>query len=84
MATALVKSGRDPQTIRSLADLVQPEALRTALNFFWSRNGARKTSQLHGFALTAIKIAKYWVKAPLEDVAELQAIRRRSIPRKQA
>ena len=76
MATALVKSGRDPQTIRSLADLVQPEAVKIALNFFWNRNGKRKTSQLHGFALTAIKIAKWWVKAPADEIAALQKIRR--------
>jgi integrase len=81
MATALVEFGRDPQTIRSLADLVQPEALKTALNFFWTRNGNRKTGQLHNFALTAIKIAKWWVKAPPEQIAELQAIRRTVDPK---
>ena len=81
MAAALVKSGRDPQTIRSLADLIQPEAVKTALSFFWNRNGNRKTSQLHGFALTAIKIAKWWVKAPAEQIAELQKIRREVDPK---
>jgi integrase len=81
MAAALVESGRDPKTIRSLADLVQPEAVKTALNFFWSRNGNRKTTQLHGFALTAIKIAKWWVKAPAEEIAELQKIRREVAPK---
>jgi integrase len=75
MAAALVKSGRDPQTIRSLADLVHPKALKTELEFFWRRNGARTTSQLHGFALTALKVGKWWVKAPLEEIAELQKIR---------
>ena len=76
----LSSSGRDPQTIRSLADLVQPEALKTALTFFWTRNGNRKTGQLHNFALTAIKIAKYWVKSPSEQIAALQAIRRQVDP----
>jgi hypothetical protein len=81
MATALVKSGRDPQTIRSLADLVQPEALKTELSFFWARNGRRKTAQLHDFALTAIKVAKWWVKAPVERIGELQTIRREVAPK---
>jgi integrase len=81
MATALVEFGRDPQTIRSVAELVQPEALKTALNFFWTRNGNRKTAQLHNFALTAIKIAKWWVKAPAEQIAELQKIRREVDPK---
>jgi hypothetical protein len=54
MAAALVHSGRAPETIRSLADLAEPEALKTALTFFWSRNGNRKTGQLHNFALDAV------------------------------
>jgi integrase len=81
MATALVESGRDPQTIRSLADLVEPEALKIALSFFWSRNGNRKTTQLHGFALTGIKIARWWVKAPADEIAALQKIRREVDPK---
>jgi integrase len=81
MATALVKSGRDPQMIRSLADLIEPEALKIALSFFWGRNGNRKTTQLHGFALTAIKIAKWWVKAPADGIAALQKIRREVDPK---
>ena len=72
MAAALVHSGRAPETIRSLADLVEPEAVKTALNFFWSRNGKRKTGQIHNFALGAIKIAKHWVKATPEQIAALQ------------
>jgi hypothetical protein len=81
MAAALVHSGRSPETIRSLADLVEPAALKTALTFFWSRNGKRKTGQIHNFALTAVKIAKWWVKAPAEQIADLQAIRRQVDPK---
>ena len=81
MPAALVQSGCDPRTIRSLSDLIEPEALKTALNFIWARNGGRKTTQLHGFALTAIKIAKYWVKAPPEQIVALQAIRREVDPK---
>ena len=80
MAAALVHSGRAPETIRSLADLVEPDALQTALTFVWARNGKRKTGHLHNFALIALKIAKYWVKAPPEKIAALQAIRRQVNP----
>jgi integrase len=80
LAAALVHSGRAPETIRSLADLVEPEALKTALTFFWSRNGKRKTGHLHNFALAAIKIAKYWVKLSPDKIA-LQAIRRQVDPK---
>jgi integrase len=81
MAAALVLSGRTPDTIRSLADLVEPEAVRTALRFLWSRNGTRKTAQLHDFALMAIKIAKHWVKAPIEQIEALREIRREVDPK---
>ena len=81
MAAALVHSGRAPASICTLADLVEPEAMKIALNFFWSRNGKRKTGQIHNFALTAIKIAKWWVKAPQEKIAALQAIRRQVDPK---
>ena len=70
IAAALVHSGRPPDTIRSLADLIAPEAVKTALQFLWSRSikrggpgigrsrtGKRTTGQFHNFALTAIKIA---------------------------
>jgi hypothetical protein len=82
MAAALVKSGRDPQTIRSLADLAQPEALQTALNFFWNRNGNRRTTQLHGFALTAIKIAKRWSRRRWSRSRNCRRFGARSIPKK--
>ena len=81
MAAALVHSGQPPETIRSLADLVEPDAVKTALTFFYSRNGKRKTGQLHNFALGAIKIAKWWVKAPPEQIRALQAIRREVDPK---
>ena len=81
MASALVRSGCPPNSIRSLADLVAPEAVKTALRFLYCRNGNRKTGHIHNFALTAIKIAKHWVKAPPEQIAALQAIRRQVDPK---
>ena len=81
IAAALVHSGRTPDSIRTLADIVAPGAMRTALNFFWVKNGKRKTGQIHNFALMAIKIAKYWVKAPPEQIKALQTIRRHVDPK---
>jgi integrase len=80
IAAALVLSGRSAETIGKLADLVEPEAIKTALSFFWTRNGKRKTGQIHNFALTAIKIAKYWVDAPPQQIKALQVIRRQIDP----
>ena len=81
MAAALVHSGRAPETICTLADLIEPKAIRVALTFFWLRQGKRKTGQIHNFALTAIKIAKWWVRAPPDQIAALQAIRRQVDPK---
>jgi integrase len=88
MAAALVHSGRAPDTIGSLADLVAPAAVKTALQFLWSRSvkrggpglrrsrgDKRTTGQIHNFALTALKIAKHWVESPQDQIEQLQAIR---------
>jgi integrase len=93
MAAALVHSGRAPDTIQLLADLVAPETVKTALRFLWSRSvkrggpglrrsrtGKRTTGQIHNFALTALKIAKHWVKSSQDQIEQLQAIRREVAP----
>ena len=80
LATALVSSGRDPATIRSLRDLVDIDAAKTALRFFFKRNGERKTGQLHNFALFLVNVAKDWVKVPPEHLAQLREVRRQVDP----
>jgi integrase len=93
MAGALVHSGEAPQAIRTLADLVAPEAVRTALQYVWcrsvkrggpglrsSRTGKRTTGHIHNIALTAIKISKHWVRSPQDQIERLQAIRREVDP----
>lgn len=81
MAAALVLSGREPHSISTLADLVTPEAAKTALAFFWTRNGKRKTGQLHNFARMVIAIACHWIKAPADQIEALQGIRRQVDPK---
>jgi integrase len=80
IATALALSGRDLGSIRSLADLVGIEAVKTALMFFWNRNGRRKTGQLHNFARLLVNIAKHWVNVPPAQLGQLQALRRQVDP----
>ena len=81
LAAALVLSGRTPASVTGLADLVAPEAAKTALSFLWDRNGKRKTGQLHHFAMLLVKIAKHWVKVPASHLETLRAIRRQMDPR---
>jgi hypothetical protein len=46
-ASALVLRGRDPFTLRGIADLVEPETVREALRFFLERNGGQRTADIH-------------------------------------
>jgi len=82
LASALVLSGRDPGTIRMLANLVEVEAAKTALNFAYLRNGRRKTGQIHNFALLLVNIGRHWVKIPAEHLEQLRALRQRVDPGK--
>lgn len=80
IAAALVHTGRDPASIRSLADLVAIDAAKQALAFFWERNGKRKTGQLHHFARLITNIGKHWCRVPPDHLAHLQAMRRQVDP----
>ncbi len=82
LAAALVASARDASSITFLADLVDVEAAKIALNWLYVRNGRRKTGQLHNFALLLVILARHWVKAPEADVTALKALRRKLDPGK--
>jgi integrase len=78
--SALVLRGRDPLTLRSIADLVQPETVRESLRFFLERNGGRRTADIHQIAKLMCTLAKHWVGVPADHLAELVAIRVRLDP----
>jgi integrase len=80
LASALVLSGYDVSSIRSLADLVAVDAAKLALTFFWKRNGQRKTGQLHNFARLIVDVAKHWVKVPADHLEGLRTLRRQVDP----
>lgn len=82
IGSALVEAGRDPHSIRSLADLVQPEAAKAALKVVWNRLGQRKTGYLHNLALLLVNLGRHWVKLPAEDLEKLRALRRAIDPGK--
>ena len=82
LASALVLSGRDVSSIKSLADLVAVDAAKDALKFFWGRNGQRKTGQLQNFGRLIVNIAKHWVKVPADHLEALREVRREVDPGK--
>jgi integrase len=82
IASALVEAGRDAQSIRSLADLVDPEAAKFTLTIIWNRLGQRKSGYLHNLALLLVNLSRHWVKADSADLQRLRALRRRLNPGK--
>jgi integrase len=82
IASGLVYSGREPDTVRSLADLVDVDAAKAILSFFLERRGQRKTGQIHNFALLLVSIARHWVEVAPEHVERPQRLRRNVDPGK--
>jgi integrase len=80
LATAMVRSGRDPSSITRLADLIAIDALKPALETIWRRAGEKKTAHLHNHAMMLIKVAKHWVKVPDHHLEQLRAIRSQVAP----
>jgi hypothetical protein len=65
------------QAITSLADLVRPDVAHSILRFYLDRFGAENTEQAGTVADVLCVVAKYWVRAP-EDELEILA-RHRSV-----
>lgn len=82
IASALVEAGRDPHSVRSLADLVDPEAANAALTVVWRRLGQRKTGYLHNLALRLVHLGRHWAKLSPKELERLRTLRRRLDPGK--
>jgi hypothetical protein len=73
LASAAVLSGTDPKSIRSIADLVTPEAHQKILRFFLNRHGGKTSPQVAQLAGFMRDLAKHWVKV---EPHHLEKIRR--------
>ena len=71
-ATALVKTGRDPASLGSLADLVTLETVHAGLQVLWERMGCRDSSHTYNVAYMLYGIAKHWLKLPAAAVTALK------------
>ena len=71
-ATAVVESGRDPATLRSLADLVDPRVAKAGLEVLIMRTGEQKSSRNHGMAHLLLSLARHVVMA---DEATLRLLK---------
>jgi integrase len=72
--TALVESGVNPKTTRSLRDLVSPENVKRILRRRNEMVGGRENIFNHDLAWTLVEIARRWVK--IHPVAALDEIKR--------
>jgi integrase len=72
--TALVKSGQKPEQIRSLADVVTIENLRSLLRQRVADAGRLNKSFDHYLARALVRIAKEWVEVDAGVLAELKKL----------
>jgi len=72
--SALVHRGHDPQTLRSLADLVQVATVREGLRFFLDRTAGKPTKQIHDIASVIKTLARRGVHVDEQHLAELKTI----------
>jgi integrase len=81
-ASALVhQSRRDPNTIRSIADLVQLDTVQQGLTFLYERAGNKETVHLYQHAKLLCTLARHWVGVAKEHLDALASVRRQLKPR---
>lgn len=73
-ATILVKSGTPAEEIRSLADIVTPNAVEIVLDFLDARAGGKKNSQASTMGTYLGQIAEYWVEVSADDLARIRKL----------
>ena len=81
-STAVVESGRDPATLRSLADLVDPHVAKAGVEILIKRTGEQRTSRNHGMAHLLLSIARHQVMASEATLKALKALSRNVAPRR--
>jgi len=72
LAAAEVLSGVDQAQLRSLADLVAPERLKSGLEFFIERNNGEPGVQVYEVAYLAYCVAGNWAKLPDDQISMIR------------
>lgn len=83
-ASALVRRGREPSSLKTLADLVTLEAFKDGLLFFLERNGGKPSTTIENLAVFLKSVAKYGVRTDAGTLGKMGAIirNRLSVPRR--
>jgi hypothetical protein len=74
--TAAVAAGVRPESLTSVAALVEAEVVKAALRQLWKQDGGKLSAYTHGVAGTLIAAAKEWVKLPPDKLDILKGLRR--------
>ena len=83
MAAALAHAGTDPKSIKSIADLVTPEAHERILRFFLDRHEGKTSPQVAQLAGLLRDLAKHWVKVEGSALEKIRRVASKlAIPRK--
>jgi site-specific recombinase XerD len=83
LATRLVDQGRSPSSIRRLADLVEPDAVRLTLEALWSEHGRSANAHASNLARLMAIIAQHWAFRSPEEVKRIKAAESKLRPPKQ-
>jgi hypothetical protein len=79
-ASVLVRRGRDPASLRTLANLVAYDAYVDGLRFFYERAGGEPSSHAGNLASMLRGVARYWVKVDEATLARMgQLVRKLSV-----
>jgi site-specific recombinase XerD len=79
-ASALVRMGRDPATLTSLADLVELDAFKLGLRFFLDREGGKPTTAIADLASTLKAVARHYVRVENACLKRMAKIIKRLSP----
>lgn len=83
LATRLVDQGRAPSSIRRLADLVQPDAVKLILEALWEKHGRSANAHASNLARLLAIIAQHWAFRPAEEIKRIKAAEAKLRPPKQ-
>jgi integrase len=75
--SALVQCGHDPQSLKTLADVVPIDILKSGLRVFLDRAGGKPTAYVHEVAYVLTAVAKYWVEVDPKQVDQLKDLCKR-------
>ncbi len=60
-ATMVIESGREPSSLRSLADLIEVPTAKAGLEVLVKRSGEQRTTRNHGIAYLLLTISRKWL-----------------------